>query len=166
MKKPRRSKEEIELEKIEKQNRKVERAARKTEREKEKAKKKKKEARTEQDIVRSYANRVMQNQLNHGRVDHEKFTGLTKGKIENKNLWMDIDFYFSVVFESARQKYEFLEKLNIEAEIDPTIPRLQIINGVKFAESLGIKLEVKEKRFDYPTADLDLKEFVLDNEIL
>jgi hypothetical protein len=54
---------------------------------------------TEAELVKKYANRVIKNQIDHGRVDASKFAGMEHTHAVNKNLWMDADFYFCVVFE-------------------------------------------------------------------
>ncbi len=128
-----------------------------------KEKKPKQEA-SESELVRRYVNRTIKNSEYHGRSTlqgRETKTGA------NKNLWQDNEFYFSVVFQSLEQKLEFLEKF-LPASVDPELSHrgtIQIVNGLKLAEALGITLKLETRR-DYPTADIDLKPFVLDTETL
>ena len=116
---------------------------------------------TEAELVRKYANRVIRNDQYHGRgkiVEYEKSV--------SKNLWMDQDFFFSVVFQSSEQKREFLKflisKFNYSVE-DKENYSIQIINGLELAKSMGIELKTEESK-DYPTGNLDLMPFVLDPE--
>ena len=172
----RKSKEEVFLEKMERQavkdREKAEKAALKLAREEEKraakalaqAEKLKPEP-TEEELVHRYVNRTIKNSQYHGRVNTEQFQGLEYDKTVSKNLWLDTDFFFSVVFQSRRQKLEFLEKWEqIHDSIDIDIPnRLQIVNGLKLAKALGIELKKEESR-EYPLPELELLPFILDNE--
>lgn len=115
---------------------------------------------TESELVHRYVNRTIKNEMYHGRVDKQKFQGLDHTHTVSKNLWMDKDFYFSVVFQSSDQKMEFLRQLKAPVESDDIC---QIVNGLKLAEMLGIKLKLETTKA-YPTGNLDLLEFVLDNE--
>jgi len=167
-KRKRRSKEEIELEKIEKQKRKEERLRRKKEKEELKAKKKAEREKppSERELVHKYVNRIINNQKYHGRVDKEKFKDIAYEKKVNKNLWLDSNFYFSVVFQSAEQKIDFLNKLGVTTEeIEEAIycGKQSIINGLKFAKKLKIELE-EENREEYPLPDLELLPYILDTE--
>lgn len=122
---------------------------------------------TEEELVKKYVNRVIKNQQYHGRINSENFTGLEYEKSVSKNLWLDTDFYFSVVFQSRAQKFEFLEKWEqshsaIENEADDSIKRMMIVNGLLLAKALGIQLK-EEFSKDYPTASLDTMPFVLDD---
>lgn len=166
--KPRRSKEEILLEKMQKEQNKKERE------EKREAKKVEQERKrmlrlqppTEEEIVRKYAKRVIMNQSYHGRVDAEQFKGMAKKDTVNKGIWMDTDFFFSVVFQSQDQKVEFLKKLN-QAEITEEISEgrvIQIVNGLELAKHLGIELTIYEHREEYPLADMSVAPMVLDTE--
>lgn len=121
---------------------------------------------TEEEIVRKYAKRVIMNQKYHGRVDAERFKGMAKADSVNKNVWMDVDFFFSVVFQSQKQKVEFLEKLGAQT-ITENIQNgraIQIVNGIQLAKHLGINLTVYEHREEYPLADMSVAPFVLDTE--
>lgn len=120
-----------------------------------------KATKSEAEIVRSYANRVIKNQQYHGRIA-DKFKGLKQERSVSKNLWMDDDFFFSVVFQSSEQKYEFLKQLGVEVDKEGTI---QIVNGLKLADKLNIALKLETTK-DYPTGSIDLKPFVLDTETL
>lgn len=122
---------------------------------------------TEEELVKKYANRVIKNQIYHGRVDESKFKGMEHHTV-SKNLWMDTNFFFSVVFQNEEQKNEFIwqiverHRINIDG-----IPksRVQIINGLELAKALGIELKPAKTR-EYPTGNIDLMPFVLDNESL
>ncbi len=124
-----------------------------------------KEKPSEKQIVEKYVNRVIKNQVYHGRVDAKKFKGM-EYKTVSKKLWMDNDFYFSVVFQSHEQKYEFInalkEKYGDKIDVDNDY-EVQIINGLLLAEAFGIKLK-KEMTKKYPTGNIELLPFVLDNE--
>ena len=155
----RRSKEEILLEKIEKEKRKQERLEKRKAKQEEAAQKKllKNQPKSEADTVSKYAIRVINNQKYHGRTNLEY-------KAASKNIWMDTDFYFSVVFQTKEQKdlfvKEYFNKLGIKTDYEGGI---QIINGMRLAEKIGVKLENAESK-DYPLADIDLKDLVLDHE--
>ncbi|AFC22560.1 hypothetical protein phi1422_0040 [Bdellovibrio phage phi1422] len=132
-----------------------------------KAPKPPKEKPSEQELVRRYANRTIKNALYHGRVDGQKFAGLQHDKTVSKDLWLDTDFYFSVVFQSSEQKYEFLKGLSKRFPNCVTIDeknRIQIVNGLNLATAFAIPL-TKVTTKDFPTGNLDLKSFVLDTEI-
>ena len=126
---------------------------------------------SEEELVRKYAKRVIMNDRYHGRVDKKKFKGIAKTESVNKNLWMDTDFFFSVVFESAQQKMEFLKKSGLIKLIEKADEaflegdQVQIINGIRFAKSMGVELSAESRR-EYPVGNLDLMPFVLDNEEL
>lgn len=124
---------------------------------KEKAPKVKK---SETDIVQSYAKGIMNRQLTRGQADRVIKTGHTT----NKDLWLDTDFYFSIVFQSTKQKGQFLEQFfkKFGISVDEKFPN--IMNGPKLAEALGIKLE-NEKATDFPIGDLALRPFVLDDQV-
>lgn len=163
----RRSKEELFLEKIEKENR---RELKKIEKEKKLAEKNQKKLikePSEEELVLKYVNRVIMNQAYHNRIDQSKFEGL-EYKSNTKNLWMDTDFYFSVVFQSSKQKFEFLEKWEqihkaLEDEDEQQLNKFKIVNGLRLAEALGISL-IPETVKDYPTGNLDLMRFCLDDK--
>lgn len=122
-------------------------------------KKKVKVEKSEADIVQQYAKGIMHRQVTRGQADRVIKTGTTT----NKDLWLDTDFFFSVCFQSTKQKNafmdQFVKKFGIAVDEND---KLQIINGVKLAEKMGIKIEL-EKASDYPTGSLDLRPFVLDN---
>jgi hypothetical protein len=126
--------------------------------EKKKTTKKKKTIPREEDLVRKYAQRVINNQRLHGRVDESKFKGIKYNS--NKKTWMDTDFYFSIVFQNSEQKNKFLQAVSWTSE---DMEGVEIVNGLKLAEHLGVKLE-KITSKDYPMADLALKDLILDVE--
>lgn len=170
VKKLRRTKEEVFLDKLaKKENLEAKIALRQEKQAKKLAAQelKKKPEPTEEELVKKYVNKVIRNQQYHGRVDTDKFSGL-EYKAASKNLFLDTDFYFSVVFQSRAQRFEFLEKWEkiheslVGAPLED-IQSFKIINGLKLAEALGIEL-TKETTNDYPTAQIDLLPFVLDSE--
>lgn len=163
------SKEEKELLKIqkeaEKQQKTIERLAAKAAKEAEKlaAKEaKQKPEPTETELVHKYVNRVIKNQMYHGRVDASKFSDLEHDKAISKNLWLDHDFFFSVVFQCKEQKYEFIKQLSLDPDWNQK-DQIQIVNGLELAKKLGVTLRPVTSR-DYPTADIELLPFILDNE--
>jgi hypothetical protein len=85
------------------------------------------------------------------------------------DIFKDSDFYFSVVFQTSTQKYQFLQsfskmfQLGIE-EILSDDQVIQIINGMKLAKNLKIDLK-QEGIKPYPYADLELAQLALDNEV-
>lgn len=118
---------------------------------------------SESEIVKDYALKVIHGKMVRGHAD-QRF-GFTKtAQTNNKDLWLDTDFYFSVVFQSTKQKNDFIEQLvkKFQVPVDED-DKVQIINGLKLAEKLGIKLE-NEKNKEFPQGDLDLRPFCLDNE--
>lgn len=120
-----------------------------------------KKEKTESELIHEYAKKVMRGKQSRGHVD-ERFQ-FTKGeRTVNKELWLDSDFYFSVVFQSSRQKEEFFKKMKLVPDEDLG---MQIVNGLKLAERLGIALtkEIAEKP---PTINLDLLPFILDDETI
>lgn len=122
----------------------------------------KKQKKSESEIVQQYAKGIMNRQVARGQADRIIKTGTTT----NKDLWLDTDFFFSVCFQSTKQKNAFMEQFlkKFQIEVDEN-DKLQIINGLKLAEKMGIKLE-NEKAFSYPVGSLDLRPFVLDNETM
>lgn len=128
--------------------------------EKVKKTRKPKPQKSESEIVQQYAKGIMHRQVTRGQADRVIKTGTTT----NKDLWLDTDFFFSVCFQSTKQKNafmdQFVKKFGIAVDEND---KLQIINGLKLAEKMGIKLEL-EKASEYPTGSLDLRPFVLDNE--
>lgn len=121
--------------------------------------KKKKSEKSESELVHDYVKKVIRGKQSRGHVD-QRFAYTKSQKTVNKELWLDTDFFFSVVFQSEKQKYEFLQKLGIEADNDGQI---QILNGLQFAKKLGIDLE-KESALPYPTGSIDLMPLILDTE--
>jgi len=117
---------------------------------------------TEEELVKRYVNRTIMNERYHGRINEKKFEGLAKTDAVNKKTWMDTDFYFSVVFQTSEQKYEFLKAL--KAPVDEK-DRIQIINGLELAKLLNISIKTVTTK-EYPTGSVDLMPLVLDNEIL
>lgn len=117
-----------------------------------------KQKKSESELVHQYANKVIEGKASRGHTD-KRFNYTKREGTVNKELWLDVDFFFSVVFESAEQKYEFLKQLKVPVDEEE---RVQIVNGLKLAEKLGIKLQ-REKRMDYPYGSLDLRPFVMDN---
>lgn len=121
--------------------------------------KKPKIVKTEEQLVHEYVDRVIGGKIARGHVD-DRFAYTKKDGTVNKELWMDTDFFFSVVFQSYEQKYAFLEALKVDTEI---FERVQIINGLKLAKLLGIELK-EEKARPYPYPSLDLREIILDDD--
>lgn len=120
---------------------------------------------SESELVHEYAEKVIRGKQSRGHVD--KRFGYTESSVAvNKELWLDTDFFCSLVFQSKEQKYEFLnklcEKFGTKPEYDSDT-QIQIINGLKFAEQLGITLKKDEAR-PYPYGNLDLRPYVMDNE--
>ncbi len=167
MKKPRKTKEEKLLELAEKEAKKLEKLAlreiKKQEKEAEKLATKAEKERSETDIVRQYAKIIMDKQKTRDMLRSE-FKDMRLEKKPNKTLWMDNNFYFSVVFQSVDQKFEFLNFLvdtfNIEYEQYSTV---NIINGLKLAEKMGCKLK-KEIANPFPLGNMELRNFILDEE--
>jgi len=123
---------------------------------------------SEEQLVKEYADKIINGKIARGHYDkrfdwHKRNEGNT-----NKDLWLDTDFFFSVVFQSSEQKYQFLkqfcEKFNIKVETSED-EKIEIVNGVKLAQNLDIAIR-KESMLEYPYGDIDLRPFVLDNEKL
>ena len=125
--------------------------------------KSKKSEKSEEQLVKDYVSRVIGGKVSRGHVD-QRFDYTKKKSSVNKDMWIDYDFFFSVVFQSSEQKYQFLdfmrEKFGIEVTQDDNC---QIINGLKFAEKVGLKLK-KESTKDFPYGDIELRPFILDDE--
>jgi len=117
---------------------------------------KKKLQKPESEIVREYAEKIIHRHITRGHADRV----FKNKKTTNKDLWMDTDFYFSVVFQSSKQKMAFLNAVKWMIEDGSQI---QIVNSLKLADAMNVKLE-RESMGDSPTGDLDLRPFVLDNE--
>lgn len=121
---------------------------------------------SEQALVEEYANKVINGKIARGHFDkrfewHKREQGTT-----NKDLWMDTDFFFSVVFQSEAQKYAFLEEFckKFGVDIDTTSDgQIQVINGMGLANRMGIALK-PEVAIEYPYTNLELRPFVLDSE--
>lgn len=124
----------------------------------------KKEPVSETETVRKYANGIIHRQITRGHA-HKSMQSLGPSKTTNKDLALDTDFFFSIVFQSARQKEQFLkafcEKFSIG--IDAVKERVQIMNGMKLAAALQIPV-TKEQMDKPPYGSLDLRPYVLDNE--
>lgn len=132
---------------------------------KEKKPKQPKVALSETELVKRQAKKMLKDIY---RVQASSVSVDKKTSSEGVHVWKDSDFYFSVVFQSARQKYEFLDainkKFNLNIEnIKTSDDIISIINGLKFAENLNIKLS-NEKAADYVYANLELAQLVLDGE--
>lgn len=120
----------------------------------------KKPKKTEEELVREYAAKVIHVKKSRGHMD-KRFSELGASTMTSKDLSLDTDFFFSVVFQSQNQKYEFLKKLGVPV----TENQIQIMNGLELAKLFNIELTL-EKSSDYPLPDLELKSLVLDNEKL
>lgn len=82
------------------------------------------------------------------------------------DIWKDTDFYFSVVFQSAQQKYEFLEQFSKKFglgvdEVKSSDEVFSIVNGIKLSQKLGFNIRL-EKKPSYVYPDLELREMALD----
>lgn len=127
--------------------------------------KKKKQSKSEGDLVREYADKVINGKRARGHTD-KRFEFSKKEGTVNKELWLDTDFFFSVVFQSAEQKYlflEFLKNLYPGFTVDKD-DQIQIVNGMKLGQAMGISLPKEPHVRDYPQANLDLLPLVLDTE--
>lgn len=120
---------------------------------------------TEAEIARQYAEMMISKHRTRGMIT-DKFADLKATDKANKDLWMDTDFFFSVVFQSREQKYQFIEFLCAEFDIEFEFygeKTIQIINGLILAKAMKCELK-KEVAADFPTGNIDLKDFVLDEE--
>lgn len=121
---------------------------------------------TEQQLAEKQAARMLKDM---GRLQNTQRTSTDQKSVrEGVDIWKDGDFFFSVVFQSAHQKYKFLKEWTEKLKIDPDhIPSndetLTIINGLVLAEKFGIKIDA-EKSGDYPYPNLELKALALDVE--
>ena len=119
---------------------------------------------TEAELVQQYCDRVINGKIARGHIDNRfKYTE-GDGTVTNKNMHLDTDFYFSVVFQSQEQKYEFLKAIGIPTEEHN---KIQIMNGLKLAKlftdkGVVVKLK-KESSLPFPNAALDLRPLILDN---
>lgn len=129
-----------------------------------KSSKKPKQEKSEEQLVREYADKVVKMRQSTGYID-KRFDYSIPKQTTNKELWTDTDFYFSVVFQSSKQKNEFLnqlvEKYKIPVEKDFADFSNQIISGLIFAQALGFKLS-QEQIEPNVMKDVDLREFILD----
>ena len=64
-----------------------------------KKERKKKEPVSELETVRKYANGIIHRQITRGHA-HSRMKELGPAKTTNKDLWIDTDFFFSIVFQS------------------------------------------------------------------
>lgn len=120
---------------------------------------------SEEQITREYAERVMRGKQSRGHVD-KRFDFTKTDTAVNKDMWLDSDFFFSVVFQSGEQKYQFLKKFQefFKFEIENfEDSQIQIVNGLKLADAMKIELK-REKSREFPYGSLDLKPYVLDDE--
>jgi hypothetical protein len=155
------------LKEAEKQRRKEERELKKAERERVAAEKlalKSRPKKTEAELVRDYADKVIKGKIAQGWVG-KRFNTIFEGKSVNKNLWLDTDFFFSVVFQSSEQKYDFLEKMNFQVDATWDGSQVQIVNGIKLAEQFGIQLRL-ETAAEFPLPNAELLPIVLDYETI
>lgn len=118
---------------------------------------------TSEQLAREYADRIINGKIARGHTD-KRFAYTKKDSTVNKEMWIDTDFFFSVVFQSLEQKYEFIKKVAWKTEVDHD-SKIQIVNGLDLAKQMGIELK-KETAQDSPYASLDLLPFVLDNETI
>lgn len=125
---------------------------------------------SERELVEAYAQKVL-NAATSTMVDRKDLHAIVAGhgtevRKTATMLAMDRDFYFSVVFQTADQKYQFLEalaaKLNLPLETSAD-EAVDIVNGLKLAAALDIPLKL-EKPISYPVSDVQLLPFVLDTE--
>lgn len=129
--------------------------------------KKEKVVKTEAELVQEYVGRIINGKKSRGHVD-ERFAYTKADGTVNKEMWRDVDFFFSVVFQSKAQKYEFMEFIEEKFgfEFDEEIGhQIQIVNGFKLSGVMGHELK-PEKAMPYPYGSLDLKPLVLDEEAL
>lgn len=124
-----------------------------------------KQTKSESELVHEYVDRVIRGKQSRGHVD-SRFAYTKANSQVNKEMWLDTDFFFSVVFQSADQKYQFLKRFQevFKFELENFEgTQVQIVNGLKLGRAIGIELKKEEAR-DYPYASLDLRPYVLDDE--
>jgi hypothetical protein len=124
-----------------------------------------KQEKTEEQLVHEYTEKVIRGKLSRGHVD-QRFAYTKAETAVNKDMWLDTDFFFSVVFQSADQKYKFLEVMQqmFKFELEDFYgTQVQIVNGLKLANAMGIELK-KESTREFPYGELDLRPYVLDDE--
>jgi hypothetical protein len=83
-----------------------------------------------------------------GKAEHDTKAELTaaqqvfrtarKRETEQRQEMMDVAFYFCVVFETEKQKAEFLRKLKVSTDMDEGT---MVMSGFALAKRLNIKLE-------------------------
>lgn len=131
--------------------------------------KKEKASKSETELIEKAGRDIISKFMTRGQAKG-KF-GSDRDQNVNKDLWLDTDFYFSIVFQSSDQKYDFLNQLmemlkkkGNEVELDKGngYP-VQIINGLKLGTAMGFSLKDEMSR-EYPLGDEKLKEFALDEE--
>lgn len=128
--------------------------------------KEKKPAPSELELLQKQADRMLRDM---NRLQNtQSASGDQKKERSAVDIWKDTDFYFSVVFQSSAQKYQFLEQFskkfglgidNIRNEDEV----FSIVNGILLAKILGFKLDL-EKAPAYVYPNLELKELSLDGE--
>lgn len=121
---------------------------------------------SEMELAQAQADRMYRDmqrlQATQSKAAHQKSERTTV------DIWKDSDFFFSVVFQSSAQKNKFLEEfskkfgLGVEG-VMANDELLQVINGLKLAEKLGIEIPA-EKVGKYPYPNLELSDIALDNE--
>lgn len=120
---------------------------------------------SEVELARKQAEKMLKDM---GRLQATQKGSLDQKKVrEGVDLWKDTDFFFSVVFQSSAQKYAFLEAFSKKfgLGIDNAMAGdevYQIINGLKLAANLGIKIPA-EKSVKFPYPNLELAQLALDN---
>lgn len=124
-----------------------------------------KQPKSEREIVEQYANIIIAKQQTRGTVNL-KHHGNLAARTPSKELWQDTDFYFSIVFQSRAQKISFLNQFEdmFDFELDDHIGQnIQILNGLRLADKMGIKLN-KEFAEPYQSGNIELKNIVLDDQ--
>lgn len=132
---------------------------------KKKKTKKPKQEKSESQLVHEYVDKVIKGKASRGHTD-SRFDYTKNENAVNKDLWLDTDFFFSIVFGSEAQKYDFLKGLQklYKFEIEGfEESQVQIVNGYLLAKEMGIELK-DEVALDYPLGPMDLRPFVLDDE--
>ncbi len=132
-----------------------------------KIKKEPRQVKTETELVHEYVNSIINGKKSRGHVDSRFAYTKAIGTV-NKEMWRDTDFFFSVVFQSKAQKYEFMafieEKFGFEFD-EEIGHQIQIVNGLRLSEVMGKSLAI-ENAMPYPYGSLELKPLVLDDEEL
>lgn len=127
---------------------------------------KKKEKTSEEQLVKKYVNQVIANQKSNNMIRGDRLEKYKSKKKSNNTLKMDDDFYFTVVFQSEKQKTAFLNHVKFyEEEVKEVgVKPIRVVNGIELARRMGCDLEMEEPVNEYPLPDLDLMPYVLDNE--